>query len=69
MAITNLVMITLTVLMYCMSTAHIALALRADLIAFFEQHAIEGGPNILNDQGDALVWVQNMLELINVRNA
>ena len=59
-------MIVLTVLMYCMSTVHIALALQVNLIAFFDQHAIEGGLTILDEQGDALVWVQIMLELLNV---
>ncbi|KAH9933641.1 uncharacterized protein BXZ73DRAFT_101025 [Epithele typhae] len=65
MARTNIIMIVLTVLMYCMSTVHIALALRVNLIAFFEQHAIEGGTTILDDQGSPLVWVQIGLELLN----
>lgn len=59
-------MITLIMLMYCMSTVHIALALQVNLIAFFNQHAIEGGLTILDDQGNPLVWVQIMLELLNV---
>lgn len=66
LAPTNVVMITLIVLMYCMSTIHIALALRVNLIAFFDQHAIEGGVTIFDDQGDPLVWIQIMLELLNV---
>ncbi|KAI0749967.1 hypothetical protein C8Q80DRAFT_1066899, partial [Daedaleopsis nitida] len=61
----NVVMITLTVLMYCMSTIHVALAMRVNLIAFFDQHAIEGGLTIFDDQGDPLVWIQIMLELLN----
>ena len=66
MAPVNIAMIVLTVLMYCMSTVHIALALRVNLIAFFDQHAIEGGVTILDNQGDPLVWIQIMLELVNV---
>ena len=62
-------MICLTVLMYCMSTVHIALALRLDLIAFFDEHVIEGGPSILDDQGNALNYIQICLELINVSYA
>ena len=33
----NLAMIILTILMYCMSTVHIALALQVTLVAFFDQ--------------------------------
>ncbi|KAH9934479.1 uncharacterized protein BXZ73DRAFT_100671 [Epithele typhae] len=65
MARTNLVMTALTVLMYCMSTVHVAMALRVDLMAFFDQHAIEGGLSILEEQGDPLIWGQICLELIN----
>ena len=63
---TNLAMIALTLLMYFMGTIHVALALRVDLIAFFDQHAIEGGVTIFDDQGDRLVWLQIMIELLNV---
>ena len=59
-------MITLTFLMYLLGTVHVALALRVDLIAFFDQHAIEGGVTIFDDQGDLLVWLQIMIELLNV---
>ena len=66
MAPKNLVMVALTLLMYCMSTAHIALVLKVDLMAFFDEHATEGRFTILNEQEDPLHWVQNMLEIINV---
>ena len=66
MAPTNLVMIALTLMMYSISTAHVALVFRVDLIAFFDQHATEGGFTILNVQGVPLQWVQNMLEIMNV---
>ena len=56
-------MIASTLLMYCLGTAQIALVLHVDLIAFFDQHAIEGGDTILNDQGSRFAW---MLQLLNV---
>ena len=59
-------MIALTLLMYFMGTIHVALAIRVDLIAFFDQHAIEGGVTIFDDQGDRLVWLQIMIELLDV---
>ncbi|KAI0749974.1 hypothetical protein C8Q80DRAFT_1120074 [Daedaleopsis nitida] len=64
-SVANVVMIVLTVLMYLMSTVHIALALRVNLIAFFDQHATEGGLTIFDNQGDPLVWVQIGMELLN----
>ena len=63
---TNTVMLILTVLMYSLSTAHIALHLRQNLIAFFEQHAADGDLSILNDQGNPIVYAQIALEVINV---
>ena len=62
----NLLMIASTVLMYCMSTTQVALVLHVDLIAFFDQHAIEGGVTILDDQGNSFIWIQNMLQCFNV---
>ena len=59
-------MLFLTVLMYGLSTAHIALHLRQNLIAFFKQHAADGSLSILNDQGNPLVYTQIALEVINV---
>ena len=59
-------MIASTLLMYCLGTAQIALVLHVDLIAFFDQHAIEGGDTILNDQGNRFAWIQTMLQLLNV---
>ena len=56
-------MIASTLLMYCLGTAQIALVLHVDLIAFFDQHAIEGGDTILNNQGSRFAW---MLQLLNV---
>ena len=64
----NLVMIVMTVLMYCISTTHLSLALKVELIAFFDEHAIESNDRltILQDQGNALVWLQIFLESFNV---
>ena len=59
-------MLALTVLMYSLSTVHIALSCRQNLIAFFDQHAAEGGLSILNDQGNPIVYVQIAVEVINV---
>lgn len=52
----NITMVFLTVTMYSLSTTHIALSLHQNLIAFFEQHAADGGLTILNDQGSPLVY-------------
>ncbi|RDX42374.1 hypothetical protein OH76DRAFT_1362923 [Lentinus brumalis] len=51
--------------MYCLSTAHFALSLQQNLIAFFDQHAADGGLTILNDQGHPLVYCQITIEVIN----
>ncbi len=59
-------MTVLTVIMYCLSTAHLALSLQQNLIAFFDQHAADGGLTILNDQGHPLVYCQITIEVINV---
>ena len=59
-------MVALTVLMYCITTAHIALALRITIIALFDEHAIEGGPSIFDDLGNPLGYMQIALELFNV---
>lgn len=60
-------MLILTVSMYSLSTAHVALSLWQNLIAFFDQHAAEGALSILNDQGSPIVYGQIALEVINVR--
>ena len=52
--------------MYCMGTTQIALVLYAGLIAFFDQHAIEGSLTIFDDQGNRIVWIPVMLQLLNV---
>ncbi|KAI1783889.1 hypothetical protein LXA43DRAFT_955783 [Ganoderma leucocontextum] len=62
---TNTIMLLLTALMYGLSTVHIALSLRQNLIAFFDQHAAEGASSILNDQGNPIVYVQIALEVVN----
>ena len=59
-------MLILTVSMYSLSTVHIALSLRQNLIAFFDQHAADGDLSILNDQGNPIVYTQIALEVINV---
>ena len=59
-------MIAGILLMYCMGTAQIALVLYAGLIAFFDQHAIEGSLTIFDDQGNRIVWIPVMLQLSNV---
>ena len=59
-------MLVLTVLMYSLSTVHIALSFRQNEIAFFNQHAADGGLSILNDQGNPIVFVQIAVEVINV---
>ena len=46
--------------MYSMGTIHVAFALHVDLVAFFDQHAIEGGGTIFNDQGNRFDWLQNL---------
>ena len=62
----NLLMIASTVLMYCMGTVQVALALHVDLIAFFDQHAIEGGVTIFDDEGNRFTLIPIMLQCFNV---
>lgn len=52
-------MSALTILMYCMSTVHITLSIRAAVRAFFLQHEGES-------EKDPTVWVQLLLEFLNV---
>ena len=59
-------MIALTLLMYFMATVHVALALRVDLIAFFDQRAANGGQTVLNDVSSPLVYAQIAVEVVNV---
>lgn len=62
-------MVVLTVLMYSLSTTHISLSLRQNLIAFFDQKAANGGDTVLNKVSDPLVYTQIALEVINVSSA
>lgn len=55
-----------TIAMYGLSTTHIALSLKQNLIAFFEQDAASGRLTILNDPGNRLVYSQIAIETINV---
>ncbi|RPD69257.1 hypothetical protein L226DRAFT_539935 [Lentinus tigrinus ALCF2SS1-7] len=64
-SLVNLAMVFLTVVMYALSTTHVALSLRQNLIAFFNQHAADGGNTILNDPNDPLVYSQIAIEVIN----
>ncbi|KAL5513582.1 hypothetical protein ACEPAH_3981 [Sanghuangporus vaninii] len=63
--IANQVMTFTTVAMYGLSTTHIALSLKQNLIAFFEQDAASGRLTILNDPGNRLVYSQIAIETIN----
>ena len=62
----NMIMVVLTVLMYGLSTTHIALSLRQTLIAFFNQHAADGGDTILNDPGNPITYSSIAIEVVNV---
>ena len=62
----NMIMVVLTVLMYGLSTTHVGLSLQQNLIAFFDQHAADGGDTILNDPNDPLVYSQIAIEVVNV---
>ena len=59
---TNLIMVVLTVLMYSLSTVHIALFLSVDFSVFFDKNAVSG------EDSDPRVWMQVVLELVNVSN-
>ena len=61
-----MIMVFLTVLMYGLSTTHIALSLRQTLIAFFNQHAADGGDTILNDPGNPITYSSIAIEVVNV---
>lgn len=61
-------MTILTVIMYSLSTAHLALSMQQNLIAFFDQQAADGRLSILNDQGNPLVYCQIAIEVVNVSN-
>lgn len=63
---TNLLMVFATVAMYSLSTTHFGLAFRQNLIAFFDQRAIDGGFTIMNDPGNPLVYTQIAVEIVNV---
>ncbi|KAI0749957.1 hypothetical protein C8Q80DRAFT_1102089 [Daedaleopsis nitida] len=62
---TNIVMVILTVLMYGLSTTHISLSLKQNLIAFFDQKAADGGHTVFNKVNDPLVYSQIALEIVN----
>ena len=59
-------MIVLTILMYSLSTVHLALVLRMDVIGFFDEHAIEGNLSIFDDQTNPLNYLQNGVGMWNV---
>lgn len=63
---TNILMTFLTVAMYSLSTTHIGLSMRQNLIAFFDQHAADGAMSLLNEQGNRLMVSQIAIELVNV---
>ncbi|RDX44029.1 hypothetical protein OH76DRAFT_1123452 [Lentinus brumalis] len=64
-SLANVNMTILTVIMYSLSTAHLALSMQQNLIAFFEQQAADGRLSILNDQGNPLVYCQIAIEVVN----
>ncbi|KAJ3745515.1 hypothetical protein DFH05DRAFT_1542433 [Lentinula detonsa] len=63
--ITNIIMTILTVFMYVMSTVHLALSLRMNLVALFTQKAADGGETLYDDQGSPLYFGQVAIEVIN----
>ncbi|KAJ4473729.1 hypothetical protein J3R30DRAFT_713404 [Lentinula aciculospora] len=63
--ITNIIMTLLTVIMYCISTVHLALSVRMNLVALFVQKAADGGETLYDDQGSPLYFGQVAFEVIN----
>ncbi|KAJ3852447.1 hypothetical protein EV368DRAFT_15544, partial [Lentinula lateritia] len=63
--ITNTIMTILTVVMYCISTVHLALSVRMNLVALFTQKAADGGETLYDDQGSPLYFGQVAFEVIN----
>ncbi|KAJ3720882.1 hypothetical protein C8R42DRAFT_544007, partial [Lentinula raphanica] len=63
--LTNMIMTTLTVFMYIMSTVHLALSLRMNLVALFKQKAADGQESLYDDQGSPLYFGQVAIEVIN----
>ncbi|KAI0743080.1 hypothetical protein C8Q80DRAFT_953258 [Daedaleopsis nitida] len=59
---TNLLMLTLTVLMYLASTVHITLSIRAGIKAFYEK---ESTSSLVESPNDPTVWIQLFLESLN----
>lgn len=59
-------MLTLTVLMYLSSTAHIGLSIRAGIKAFYEK---ETKDSLAESPNDPTVYAQLFLESLNVRHA
>ncbi|KAF7790562.1 hypothetical protein EIP86_001518, partial [Pleurotus ostreatoroseus] len=57
--------ISLTVVMYSISTVHVALSLKQCLIAFFEQNATNGGLTVLNDPASPWQVGQPSLAMVN----
>ena len=68
---TNLVMIALTVLMYVLSTVHIALLIRVDFGVLFDGQATNGasGNTTSNENADPRVLTQAVMEVANVSSA
>ncbi|KAJ3804933.1 hypothetical protein F5876DRAFT_82409 [Lentinula aff. lateritia] len=58
-------MTILTVVMYCISTVHLALSVRMNLVALFTQKAADGGETLYDDQGSPLYFGQVAFEVIN----
>lgn len=52
--------------MYSLSTVHIALSLRQNLVGFFDEDAVNGGLTTFNDPRTYLLICQTSLELVNV---
>ena len=59
-------MIILTVAMYSLSLVHMAFVMQVELVALFEQGAIEGHPSLFNDETSPLKYLQNGVALLNV---
>ncbi|KAI0743079.1 hypothetical protein C8Q80DRAFT_953347 [Daedaleopsis nitida] len=71
---TNVFMVTLTVLMYCACTVHIALSIKAAVPAFVlaqsdqplsPASADPGSQALVESPNDPTVWIQLLLELLN----
>ncbi|KAJ3919287.1 hypothetical protein F5877DRAFT_78175 [Lentinula edodes] len=61
----NIIMTIVTVIMYCMSTVHLALSVYQNLVALFTQRAADGGNTLFDDKGSPLYYIQIGIEVIN----